>query len=261
MIDLHCHILPGVDDGPKNLTESLEMVRIFKDAGYCRVVATPHQVPGTTWMLSIGEIRNRLAELNQAINIKGLELDVLQGMEISFDPLIPDLLGKGQLLTLGKTSYVLIETPFQQLPLGWEQVVFAILAKGYFILLAHPERCVQLAASPQLVDRLIDSGVYLQVNWDSFLGYHGRDALRLAHHLAESGYIHCLATDSHNPQERHAAHVRLAAAKIEKLMGSENLQRIATENPLRILRNTHPLPMTPPDPKIDVKKASKWRFW
>jgi protein-tyrosine phosphatase len=261
MIDLHCHILPGVDDGPKNLAESLEMVRIFKEAGYRWVVATPHQVPGTTWMPSIEEIRILLLELNHAIKIEGIELDVLPGMEISFDPLITDLLEKGRLLTLGKTSYVLIETPFQQLPLGWEQVVFAILAKGYFILLAHPERCAQLAANPQLVDRLIDSGVYLQVNWDSFLGYHGRAAFRMARHLADSGYIHCLATDSHNPQERHAAHVKLAAAKIQKLIGRENLQRIATENPLRILRNTHPLPMMKPASKTEVKKESKWRFW
>jgi protein-tyrosine phosphatase len=261
MIDLHCHILPGVDDGPQNLDESLEMSRIFIKAGYRQVVATPHQVPGTTWMPSTEEIRNQLTELNQAIKIEGIELDVLPGMEISFDPLIPDLLEKGQLLTLGKTSCVLIETPFQQLPLGWEQVVFAILAKGYYILLAHPERCVQLAASPQLVDRLIESGVYLQVNWDSFLGYHGQAALRLAHHLADSGYIHCLATDSHNPQERHAAHVRLAAAKIEKVIGRENLQRIASENPLRILRNTHPLPMMKPNLKTQMKKKSKWWFW
>ena len=76
MIDLHCHILSGVDDGPKNLDESLEMVRIFIKAGYRRVVATPHQVPGTTRMLSLEEIRNKLAELNHAIKIEGLEFSV-----------------------------------------------------------------------------------------------------------------------------------------------------------------------------------------
>jgi protein-tyrosine phosphatase len=237
------------------------MVRIFIKAGYRQVVATPHQVPGTTWMLSVEEIQNKLDELNHAIKIENLELDVLPGMEIAFDPLIPDLLEKGQLLTLGKTSYVLIETPFQQLPLGWEQVVFATLSKGYFILLAHPERCAQLAVRTQLVDRLTESGIYLQVNWDSFLGYHGRAALRMAHYLAESGYIHCLATDSHNPQERHAAHVKLAVPKIQKLIGPKNLQRIASENPLRVLRNTHPLSMMKPNPKTTVKKESKWRFW
>ena len=80
MIDLHCHILPGVDDGPKNLDESLEMVRIFIKAGYRQVVATPHQMPGTTWMPSIEEIRNQLVELNHAIKIEGIELDVLPGM-------------------------------------------------------------------------------------------------------------------------------------------------------------------------------------
>jgi protein-tyrosine phosphatase len=261
MIDLHCHILPGVDDGPKNIDESLEMVRIFIKAGYRQVVATPHQVPGTTWMPSIEEIRILLVELNHVIKTVGLDFDVLPGMEISFDPLLPDLLEKGRLLPLGNTSCVLIETPFQQLPLGWEQVVFAILARGYFILLAHPERCVQLAARPRMVDRLIESGIYFQVNWGSFLGYHGRAALQMALRLADSGYIHCLATDSHNSLERHAAHVRLAAAKIEKVIGRENLQRIASENPLRILRNTHPLPMKKPDPKAAVKKASKWRFW
>jgi protein-tyrosine phosphatase len=212
-------------------------------------------------MSSIEEIQNQLVELNHAIKVADLELDVLPGMEIAFDPLILDLLEKGQLLTLDKTSYVLLETPFQQLPLGWEQVVFAILSKGYSILMAHPERCAQLAARPQLVDRLIESGVYLQVNWDSFLGYYGRAALRMAHYLAESGYIHCLATDSHNPQKRHAGHVKLAAAKIQKLIGRENLQRLASENPLRVLRSAHPLPMMKPNPKAEVKKESKWRFW
>jgi protein-tyrosine phosphatase len=261
MIDLHCHILPGVDDGPENLDESLEMVRIFIKAGYRRVVATPHQVPGTTWMLSIEDIKQKLAELNQAIKIEGLELDVLLGMEIAFDPLISDLLEKDRLLTLGKTPYVLIETPFQQLPLGWEQMIFTILSKGYFILMAHPERCAQLTVRPQLVDRLIETGIYLQVNWDSFLGYHGRDALRMAHYLAECGYIHCLATDSHNPQERHAAHVKIAAAKIQKLIGSENLSRIASENPARVLRGDALLAMEKPDIKIGAKKGSKWRFW
>lgn len=261
MIDLHSHILPGVDDGPKNLGESLAMIRIYIEAGYRQTVATPHQVPGTSWMLSIEEVREKIAGLNHTIQSEGLEFDVLQGMEIAFDPLIPDLLEQRRLLTLGESSYVLIETPFQQFPLGWEQVVFAILSRGYSILMAHPERCAQLTVYPQLADRLIESGVYLQVNWDSFLGYHGRDALRMAHRLANRGYIHCLATDSHDPQQRHAAHVKLAAAKIERVIGPENLMRISWENPLRVMRSANFLPMTKQEPKTKEKKQSKWRFW
>ena len=171
------------------------------------------------------------------------------------------LLDHGQVQPLAGTSYVLIEPPFQRLPLGWEHVIFDVLSKGFAVLLAHPERCAQLAAKPHLCDMLIESGVYFQVNWDSFLGHHGRTARKTAMYLATKDYIHCLATDSHNPQKRHAAHVRLAAAKIEKVIGRENLQCIASENPLRILRNTHPLPMMKPDPKTQVKKESKWWFW
>jgi protein-tyrosine phosphatase len=261
MIDLHCHILSELDDGPQNLDESLQMVRIFSQAGYNRVVATPHLVPGTTWMPALNIIRYQLAELNHAIKEEGLKLHVLPGMEIAFDPIIPDLLAEGRLFTLGETSYVMIEPPFQRLPVGWEQVVFAILSRGYFILLAHPERCAQLAARPQLIDQLIETGVYLQINWASFLGYYGRDASRMAYYLVERGYIHCLATDSHNPQDRHADHVQLAAAKIQKLIGRENLLRIARENPRRVLQGVPPLSMLKSEPNQAVKKESRWRLW
>ena len=261
MIDLHCHILPGIDDGPKNLDESLEMARIYIEAGYFQVVATPHHVPGTTWMSSREEIEHKIVELNQALNDEGLNLEILPGMEIAFDPTIIDLLGNGQLLTLGQSSYVLIEAPFQQFPLGWEQMIFAVLSKGYSILLAHPERCAQLAAGPNLVGRMVESGIYLQVNWDSFLGYNGRQALRMARYMADNGYIHCLATDSHNPIDRHASHVKFAAVKIRKLIGNQNLQLIGFENPQRVLRGTRVSPMKITTSIKKAKKESKWRFW
>ncbi len=140
MIDLHCHILPGIDDGPKSLDESLEMARIFEQAGYSHVVATPYAVPGTTWMPKPEEIRNRLTVLNEAIAKEGIKLKVLPGMEIALDPHISDLLDQGQVLTIAGTSYVLIEPPFQRLPLGWEQAFFDVLSKGLKVLLAHPER-------------------------------------------------------------------------------------------------------------------------
>ena len=83
----------------------------------------------------------------------------------------------------------------------------------------------------------------------------------MAHYIAEEGCIHCLATDSHNPQQRHAAHVKLAAAKIKKLIGRENLERIASENPHRVLRAVHVLPLEKQNPAKKVKKEAKWRFW
>jgi len=261
MIDLHCHILPGIDDGPKTLAESLEMALIFEQAGYSHVVATPHAVPGTTWMPKPEEIRNLLTELNQAIKKAGIKLKVLPGMEIALDPNISELLDQGQVQPLAGTSYVLIEPPFQRLPLGWDQAVFNVLSRGFSVLLAHPERCAQLSAKPQLCDKLIESGVYFQVNWDSFLGHHGRTTQKMAIYLAGKAYIHCLATDSHDAKSRNAIQVQRTAETIEALMGLRNLQLISRENPIRVLRNEALKSMESQGIQVTVKKKRRWRFW
>ena len=261
MIDLHCHILPGIDDGPETLKESLEMARIFEQAGYTYVVATPHAVPGTTWMPEPEEIQDRLGELNQAIAKAGLKLKVLTGMEIALDPNIVDLLDQGKVQPLAGTSYVLIEPPFQRLPLGWEQSLFALLSKGFMVLLAHPERCAQLATKPHLCDQLMESGVYFQVNWDSFLGHHGRTTQKMAVYLAAKGHIHCLATDSHDAKNRNARQVRRAAEKIEQIIGRRNLHLISRKNPTRVLRNEALENMECQEIQGTVKKKRGWRFW
>jgi len=261
MIDLHCHILHDLDDGAKTAVESMQMAQAFVRSGYRTVSATPHMVPGTTWMPSIDQINTRVAALNQTIKEDGSELEIVTGMEIAIDPQIPDLLDDSRLLTLGNSSCLLIEPSFQQLPPGWEQVIFSILAKGYSILLAHPERCVQLAANPSLIERLIGSGVYLQVNWGSFLGQYGRAVARKAWSMAETGQIHCLATDSHHPEWHNPARIQSATAKLHVMIGQENLQRITTDNPLRVLNGEVLQPMTVSSEMSGRSKKRWWRFW
>jgi protein-tyrosine phosphatase len=237
------------------------MARIFEQAGYSHVVATPHAVPGTTWMPKPEEIKDQLARLNQAIAKQGIRLKVLPGMEVALDPNISDLLDQGQVQPLAGTSFVLIEPPFQRLPLGWDQAVFNVLSRGFSVLLAHPERCAQLSAKPQLCDKLIESGVYFQVNWDSFLGHHGRTTQKMAIYLAGKAYIHCLATDSHDAKSRNAIQVQRTAETIEELMGPRNLQLISRENPIRVLRNEALKSMESQGIQVTVKKRRKWRFW
>lgn len=261
MIDLHCHILHGLDDGPETAAESLQMAQAFVRSGYRTVAATPHMVPGTTWMPSIDRINTQVAALNQTIEDNGWALEIIAGMEIAIDPQIPDLLDDDRLLSLGNASCLLIEPSFQQLPPGWEQVIFSILAKGYSILLAHPERCHQLAANPDLIERLIGSGVYLQVNWGSFVGQYGRSVTRAARLLAQNGQIHCLATDSHHPEWHHPAEIQAATANLREMIGDENLQRITTDNPLHMLNGEIPQPMTVSAKMSRGNKQRWWRFW
>ena len=145
MIDLHSHILPGIDDGATDMVQSLEMARIYEDVGFRQVVATPHWMPGTSWVPAPLDIRKKVAALNRAIKGQGIALTVYPGMEISLDVEIPRFLKDQRLQPLAGGAFLLIELPFQWLPVGWEEILFRVLANGYRVLLAHPERCGPLA--------------------------------------------------------------------------------------------------------------------
>ena len=225
MIDLHCHILHGIDDGPKSPSESMQMALNFERAGYRMVAATPHMVPGTAWMPSTDRINTRVDRLNHAIRDERLKLEIVSGMEIALDPQIPDLLDQDHLLDPRGLLLPADRTVVPATSSGWEQVIFSILAKGYSILLAHPERCVQLAANPDLIERLIKTGVFLQVNLGSFLGQYGRTAMNTARKMAGRGWIHCLATDSHQPGGHAPERIGEATATLQRLIGRENLQQ------------------------------------
>lgn len=261
MIDLHCHLLHSLDDGPQTAEESLQMAHMLEKAGYRKVVATPHMMPGTAWMPSVDQIRSQVSELNRAVRKDGLGLDILAGMEITIGPQILDLIDEGRLLPLGDSDCLLIEPWHQQLPPGWEQLVFSILAKGYRILLAHPERCLQLAADPELIQRLVGMGIYLQADWGSYLGRYGRMAARTARLMAANGWIHCLATDGHRPAGFDPTEMRAAANKMVKLIGQANLKRITTDNPLRLLNGKTPQPMHDLESINKAGRRRWWRFW
>jgi protein-tyrosine phosphatase len=199
--------------------------------------------------------------LNQRLKKERIRLKVLPGMEVALDPGLPDALDHGKLQTLGETSYLLIETPYQMLPLGWQQILFAIASMGYAVLLAHPERCAQLAENAQMIDALLELDIYLQVNWDSFLGYQGRDTARLARDMATKGCIHCLATDSHDPRNRSPASVERAGVEVERFVGSQNLELLAKENPARVLRNKVLVAMRQLEIRVKSGKKGQWLPW
>ena len=236
MLDIHSHILPGMDDGPETLAESLDMGRLYARAGFTAVVATPHGVPGTRWMPEGERIIEAVQQVTAGLSARGLLLKVYPGMEIALDPLVPRLLGEGRLLTLGKGPYLLLECPFQRLPLGWEDIIKEAAGMGCKILLAHPERCAELVASPEMVLNMVAGGAYTQVNWESLVGLNGALAQKLVLTLARSGGIHCLATDSHDRVHRSPAMVALHLNKAQHLLGKGNLERLMVDNPRRVLQ-------------------------
>ena len=238
MLDIHSHILPGIDDGARDIGHSLEMARKYVMAGYTRVVATPHAVPEDRGVKFAQSIDLHVANLNAIMQEDRVDLTVLPGMEITLAPEVPAMLDRGEVIPLAGGSYVLIEPPFQRLPLHWEQIIVAVAGQGFKILIAHPERCEQLVRDPLLVERLLETGVYLQMNWTSLLGYHGKATLKAARRLIRARAVHCMATDSHDTVERSALIVRRGAEELARLAGRRNLARLTMENPAKVLNGS-----------------------
>ena len=265
MIDIHSHILFGVDDGAAEPEDSLALARIYAKAGYRQVVATPHaEVDSLPSEYYSRTVRGLVSNLNHSLLEHGIELEVMPGMEVGLDPLLPEMLAKDKILTLAGTCYLLVETSLYQLPLNWWEIVFKLAASGTVVIFAHPERCAQVADEPEILDQMAQAGAKFQVNWDSFSGAYGRRVADVARSMARKGFIHCLATDSHDPNVRNAGNVIENTRRLKELIGDVNLRRIAVENPARVIQGKPLLEMDPVGMSVHVvkkKAAKKYWFW
>jgi protein-tyrosine phosphatase len=238
MIDIHSHILFGVDDGAVDLDDALALAKIYAAAGYRQVVATPHARMDSLPSNTFGEtIRGCVDQLNNYLDTCFVPLEILPGMEVGLDPLLPQMVAQGVILTLADSKYLLVETPFWQLPLNWWDVIFLLAARGTTVIFAHPERCAQVASTPDLLEKMARAGAKFQLNWDSFAGAYGHRVAQVARFMIRHGFVHCLATDSHNADRRNAACVRGIMSELEGLVGDENCKLIAVDNPARVVQD------------------------
>jgi len=200
MIDLHCHILPGVDDGPVNMDFSLAMARAAVSVGTETVVATPHI--RSDYDLDPDGIDGRVEELADALRAAGIPLSVLAGGEVAAakaHELDDSTLTK---LCLGSSSCILIETPLSRDSLGFEESVAELRARGFVVLLAHPERSPIFQRDPERIRALVHGGALCSVTASSLPGLSGRTARRLALRLIREGLVHNVTSDAHDHLHR-----------------------------------------------------------
>lgn len=258
MIDLHAHILPGLDDGPEKLEEALEMAAVYEAAGFSRVVATPHWVSGSPWQPTPEKILKSLAGFRRSLAQREIGLQVEPGLEIAMTMGISTLVKAGQVLTLNGGVYVLVEPPFQQLPVGWGQILFEISAGGHRVLLAHPERCSHLARETGVLKEMLDMGVGIQANWKSLLGRYGQTIKETAWSFLEQGLIHCLATDGHGPRDITAETLGRMKRALSERLGDERARLLVEENPGRVWRGE---PLERLSPVRVLRRKKTWRRW
>jgi protein-tyrosine phosphatase len=202
MVDIHCHILPGIDDGPESMDESLAMLRMAAEDGIHTVVGTPHF--GGTYREPAPElVRSLTARVNELAREEELAIEVLPGCEAHISEDLPGRIASGLALTLGdRGRYVLIEVPGPPVPLYALKVHFQLRLAGVTPVLAHAERLVAVQSGRRFVAEFAEQGGLVQVNAAALSGEEGWLARRRARQLFAAGRAHVIASDGHGTERR-----------------------------------------------------------
>jgi protein-tyrosine phosphatase len=233
-IDMHCHILPGLDDGPKKPSQCLALVRCYAAVGIKKLVATPHFIPGTIWTARPRRILDLINRLQQALRRNGFELEIFPGMEISIQKNMGARLAQGAYLPLGASDAYLLEPPFEISGLNPLEPLAEFMEQGKKVILAHPERCEYFQQHPQILKQAQRRGIAIQLNYGSLLGHFGPAAEKLARRLLEWDAVDYLASDAHSAGRRRPPD-QADWQELKKLMAPEILRRIAADNPGKLL--------------------------
>ena len=205
-LDMHSHILPGIDDGAPDLATAVDLVRQLARLGYRQLIATPH-ILGDLHPNTPATIRAALARLQEGLKEAGVAIPVSAAAEYMIDETFHELLRSGaELMTLPQ-QHILVELPQAGEPPRWEEAVFRLQTKGYRPILAHPERYRYLAGDFDRFTQLQENGVGLQLNLLSLSGYYGGGPERSAKELLKKGLADYLGTDLHHDRHRHALEV------------------------------------------------------
>ena len=235
MIDIHCHVLPGLDDGPRDLVQALALLKALAGDGIEQVVLTPH--------VHMGHFDNALQDIDEAFaRFKGqvpAELNALLthcAAEVRLDENVPGLLRAGGLPFLSGVSErrtVLLELPDTRIPVGTEKLIDHLVGRGVTPVIAHPERNKVIRENPAKASSLIDMGCQMQVTAGALLGDFGAAVAKSAHHLMDAALVHAVASDAHNLNGRRP---RMAAARayIEQRWGSPAARQLTQTGPARL---------------------------
>jgi protein-tyrosine phosphatase len=258
LIDLHCHLLPGVDDGSKNLAMSLDMARMACADGITTVVCTPHILP-TVYDNKGPEIKAAVTLLQQSLSLADIPLRLLSGADVH---MVPDLvagLNDGRILTLAGSRYLLLEPPHHVMPRQFDDYIFRLLSVGYVAILTHPERLSWIEPQYVLIRRMVHGGLWIQLTAGSLTGRFGQGPRYWAERMLDEGLCHVMATDAHNTSTRPPQLSRVQAM-VEQRLGPEEANNIFRIRPSGVIENVSPAKL-PPLPGSGLSQQQVQRGW
>jgi protein-tyrosine phosphatase len=253
MIDVHTHILPGVDDGCDTLAAAVALARVEVEAGVTDVVATPHY-NAVYPRLSPAHVRDRVARLCQALERAGVPLRVWPGHEVALDADLDEALARQELATLNGGRYLLLELPGGGVPVTLPVILARLRQRGIIPLIAHAERERAIQRAPELLVPLVESGALVQITASSLLGAFGERAQRASALLLRHDLAHVLASDAHALSVRPPRWAESLVAA-ERLVGARRVRELVETVP-RALLDDQPIVTRSPVPFTARELAS-----
>lgn len=227
MVDIHCHILPDIDDGPKTFEESVAMAKIAAEDGIAAIVATPHL---NEKLYDPIEISRRASWLNHLLRTHHIPVSILNGADVSvvFKP------HQVHGFTINDTDYILVEFPHTHLPRHADEILLQFVVEGYKPIITHPERNPSISGNPALLAQLLGPNIYVQITAGSVTGEFGKDAKACAEYLLQAGMVDVIATDAHSTTYR-KPRLNVGMEAAAKIVGTEAAKKMVFGNPMKII--------------------------
>jgi protein-tyrosine phosphatase len=235
MIDIHTHILPGVDDGAETIEDSIQMIRQAIDSGVEVICATPHILNGITPTFQ-EKINHTFQLLRAQVAERELKIKLTLGSEIYVRQDLDSLKGFS-FFSLNQTGrYILMELPLGQLPSGVDRLIYNLQLEGITPIIAHPERSITKKSQLKDIENLVHLGALTQINAGSLLNQFGKLARKMTQLLLKQNLIHIMASDAHNSSACSVAVLPQAFKKVSRLVGKEKAEELVMNNPCQVLK-------------------------
>lgn len=235
MIDLHSHILPGIDDGSRSSEETFEIIRKAINAGFTDVFLTPHYIAD--------QINNNktkvdiiIKKLKSDLKLKGMNINMYNGCEAYVCQNLNLLVEKNIVSTLNNSRYILIELPMSSKILYLDNLIYKLTTIGLTPIIAHPERYLYVQKDPNMLIELIEKGVLMQSNYGSLIGQYGKTSQKIVEKLVKNNIIHFLGTDTHREGYIYENMPRIMKV-LNKLVDAETINLLTKENQEKVINN------------------------
>ena len=247
MIDIHCHIVPNIDDGAKSLEDALEMAKIAYSEGIRKIINTSHYHPDFKYKKG-EELLKSIKEFNNILKLNNIDIEVCIGNELYYSEDIIEIIEQKEFYTLNNSKYLLIEFPPMRFPKNIVDIIYEIKIRGYVPILAHVERYKEVQENVNLIYECINEGALIQVNASSIIGKNGKEAKQVSEILLDNNMIHFIATDAHSSQRRRPV-IKETYNYVSNKYGVRNAEILFIENPSKVIK----------DEDINIKSPIKYK--